>query len=831
MNKHVFAKFAAAISGAALLAAGCAFPANADPASTTQFGELVGFGSDTTMDVMDGISAALGTNPDGTLKLASYKAIGSADAVTVAGGTAVPRANGSGAGKTLLEIAIGQKASGTVAIAPNELGAARTAVVPTTSQVAGKIHFARSSSGPSGAVANGAVTFVPFGYDNMSYATSPDSLIPSDIPLGSAANTTELSLTNIYKGNLTKVITDETTGAYIKIEGPSYTPAAGEVANTIRAYIPQAGSGTRSFWIGRVNITEANITAGTTAAKDVTPSGLSVQEHDGAALAGDKFALVGFSIAQWVAQTNGVAPKRLSGAVLRTMGGVSPTVETAGVYSTNPAWTAVKRTVYNIVPTALANSETPNAITRAFVGTDSLVCQAKDVIQRYGYGLLSYEGVDATIGQTSGGQATICGNITAANRVSAPSASTVTLGAPVVSASGSSAKILATVASNGNQGGVVNLYSGFNTANQELVATGTVAKGATTVDIEIVNTGSTALSKTLTAQFVPALSGVDASNSTVDGASVSLKAATSVSFGAVTEAASGLSASFTATVTGGQAGSLKIYAAGFDGAVLKTVDVPASGTATVTIDNANGQAATLALHGEFVPTDATVFGSSRTSASTAVTFPKVVSPTAKTATSVSFGTVTRAANGLSGTFTATVTGGQAGSLKIYANGFDSAVIKTVAVAASGSASVMIDDANGAAASYNLSGEFVPTDSTNYASSRTSASVSLSLVSVVTATATIATTVKKTVAPKVTVSIKNNKSTGTVGATGSIIAVVYNAKNVPVAVSPAHVKLVNGSASVTFAKIATLGKYTVKVFYGGNSTNPASVITKTFTVVK
>ena len=238
MNKHVFAKFAAAISGAALLAAGCAFPANADPASTTQFGELVGFGSDTTMEVMDGISAALGTNPDGTLKIASYKAIGSADAVTVAGGTAVPRANGSGAGKTMLEIAIGQKASGTVAIAPNELGAARTAVVPTTSQVAGKIHFARSSSGPSGAVANGAVTFVPFGYDNMSYATSPDSLIPSDIPLGSAADTTELSLTNIYKGNLTKVITDETTGAYIKIEGPSYTPAAGEVANTIRAYIP-----------------------------------------------------------------------------------------------------------------------------------------------------------------------------------------------------------------------------------------------------------------------------------------------------------------------------------------------------------------------------------------------------------------------------------------------------------------------------------------------------------------------------------------------------------------------------------------------------------------
>jgi hypothetical protein len=339
------------------------------------------------------------------------------------------------------------------------------------------------------------------------------------------------------------------------------------------------------------------------------------------------------------------------------------------------------------------------------------------------------------------------------------------------------------------------------------------------------------MSKTLTAQFVPSLSGVDASNSAVDGASIALKAATSVSFGSATVAASGLSASFTATVTGGQAGSLKIYAGGFDGAILKTVAVAAGGTATVAIDNANGEAATLTLNGEFVPTDATVFGSSRTSASTAVTFPKVVTPASKTATGVSFGTVTRAANGLSGTFTATVTGGQAGSLKVYADGFDSAVIKTVAVSASGTASVMIDNATGAAASYNLSGEFVPTDATNYASSRTSASVALTLVSVVKATATIATTVKKTVAPKVTVSIRNDTSTGTVGATGSIVAVVYNAKNVPVAVSPAHVKLVNGSASVTFAKIAILGKYTVKVFYGGNSTNPASVITKTFTVVK
>ena len=724
MNKNAFAKIAACLGGFAVVVSGSALPAVADPVSATQFAELVGFGSDTTMDVMDGIAASLPLNADGSLKMASYKAVGSADVVTVAGGNAVPRANGSGAGKTLLEIAIGQKASGTVAIAADDLGKARTAAVPTTEQLAGKVAFGRSSSAPSGAVANGVVTYIPFAYDNMTYATSPDSLIPSDLPLGSAGNTSEASLMNIYKGNIKYVITDSSNGEFIKLAAPGYTAAAGETANTINAYIPQAGSGTRSFWIGKVGITEANIAAGTTAAKDVTANGLSVQEHDGAALKGDKFGIVGFSISQWVAQTNGVATNRLQGAVLRPMVGVAATVATDGVFATNPAWTAIKRTVYNMVPTALANAVEPNAVTRAFVGTDSLVCQAKTVIQKFGYGLLSYEGVEASLGLTSGGQATICGNITAANRVSAPSTSSVTLGAPVASASGTSAKILATVASNGNQGGVVNLYSGFGGANQALVASGTVAKGATTVEIDVTNTTTASTTTALTAQFVPTLVGVDVSNSTVDATSVTLKAATSVSFGAVTVAANGLSASFTATITGGQNGNLNIYNETVSGTPLKTVAVTGA-SALVTIDNAQNEAANYSLVGEFVPTDATAFETSRTSANAAVA--------------------------LRNAFTATLT--------------------------------------------------------------------------------VASTFKVTVAPKVVVSMKNGKSTSTVGAPGSIFAVVYNSKNVPVAASAAHVALVNGAATVTFSKITTLGKYTVKVFYAGSSTNPAKVISKTFTVVK
>ena len=706
----------------------------ADPVSVNKYAELVGLGSDTTMDVMDGISLALGnvSVADTRLKLASYKAIGSADVVVSADGIAIPRANGSGAGRDALRIAIGQINSGSVAIAPDDLGKARTAVSPTTAQLAGKFHYARSSSGPSGAVANGVVTYVPFAQDNMTYATAPLNItkIPSDIPLGTLAVTDNVSLINIYRGNITQVIEDAATGAFIKLAAPSYTPAAGEVSNTIRAYIPQAGSGTRSFWIGQVKISETEITNQSVPAKDVTPTGLSVQEHDGTAVATDPYALVGFSISQWVAQTNGVAPKRTAGAILRSMGGLEATVVTDGVYATAPTWSAIKRAVYNIVPTALINADEENAYTRAFRGTNSLVCQSQTVIQKFGYGLLSYTGTDAATGETEGGNATVCGNITAANRVYAPSASTVTLGTPVVAAGASTGTVKATVASNGNQGGTVTLFSDFGTANQAEVASGVVAKGATEVDITVTNTTAAALTKTVTAQFVPVLAGVDVSSSTT--------------------------------------------------------------TATITL------AAPAAV---------------------------------KTATSVSFGAATVAANGLSASFTATITGGQNGNLNVYNTNFSGAILKTVAVTG-GTATVTIDQANGEAVSYNLVGEFVPTNTATAETSRTSASVAVALKNTSYSLITVGASYKTSALPTVSVTIKAGKVTSTKGATGNVFAVVYNSKKVPVQVSSALVKLsATGTATLKFAKITTVGTYTVKVFYGGSAEVAASTTTKTFKVVK
>ena len=500
-----------------VLSVGSLTAAQADPAAKV-YGELVGLGSDTTMDVMDGISAALGKNGK-LLKLASYKAIGTESVTTRSGLPAIGRFNGSSAGRDALYVAIGQSSTKSIAIAPNADGTSRAAVTVTTADLAGKIDFARSSSGPSSARADGVLTYIPFAIDAMTYAVSPNSKIPANIPLGTSANTTEVSLMNIYKGNITRVITNN--GTFVKLAGADYVLEAGEASNNINAYVPQAGSGTRSFWIGQVGITDTQIAAGTTAAKDVFSVGgvqKSVQEHDGSAVANDPYGLVGFSISQFVAQTNRVSTSRLNGAVLRSMGEIAPTVAgaTAGTIATNPLWTAIKRTVYNIVPTALANATGSNKIKTMFVGENSLVCQAKTVIQKYGYGLLSYPGTpEGVAGTTAAGQSTVCGNIIAANRVGAPATSTVTLAAPTLATNGASATVVATVTSNGNQGGTVKVYNG--TPQQDgsnLVGTGTVAKGATTASIKVQAANKQDATLDLKAVFVPTLTGVAEATST-----------------------------------------------------------------------------------------------------------------------------------------------------------------------------------------------------------------------------------------------------------------------------------------------------------------------------
>ena len=149
MKVTTFCKVAVSAGAAALLVGALATPAQADP--TSGFGTLVGFGSDTTQDVVNGLATAIGGG-----KIASYDAVGGSSSVVVrAGGSAVPRTSGSGAGRDALLVAIGR--------IPEKSGVALSDGTTKTidSSIIGNIDFARSSGGPAAAdtTADGSVAY------------------------------------------------------------------------------------------------------------------------------------------------------------------------------------------------------------------------------------------------------------------------------------------------------------------------------------------------------------------------------------------------------------------------------------------------------------------------------------------------------------------------------------------------------------------------------------------------------------------------------------------------------------------------------------------------
>lgn len=467
---------------AALVLSASIIPAHADPAPGT-FGTLAGLGSDTTQDVMNGIAASVGGNV-----LASYDASGStATVVTRAGGAAVPRANGSSAGRDLLRVAIGQVESVAVPVS----GAPSPTV--TTASVAGLVQYARSSSGAgSAADAEGVLTYVPFGVDAVTYAVAPGSAIP--------ANLSKAELTSIFKGAITKVAVAGDGSSRLLVG--SETAGPGESTVDITTFIPQPGSGTRSYWLGQMGITENDIAAGTYAnlrAKDF--AGADIQEHKGAGLvsgtdAQDRGAIVPFSIAQWVAQGNGKSTDYRAGALVGGVGGQVATTGTAGSYVLNSGFNAYTRQVYNIVPSALADDPT-SQVAKTFVGAGSLVCKDTATITAYGFGLLT--------GSTKCGDTSV--------RAYKASTSTTKLTIPTTATVGTAVTATVAVSSFGNVGGTVRLVDGTS-----VLASATVARGASSASLTWTPTVNGA--RALSAVFVPALAGVGASTSAVSTVTV-----------------------------------------------------------------------------------------------------------------------------------------------------------------------------------------------------------------------------------------------------------------------------------------------------------------------
>ncbi|WP_079125293.1 substrate-binding domain-containing protein [Streptomyces lushanensis] len=307
----------ATVLGLSLLTA----PASADPVPASDYRQLVGVGSDTTQDIGNalGLTFADSNGPSSRL-IASYDAVGTTPIKTRVLGCVIARPNGSSPG----------------------IDALRNAISAST----GCIDFARSSRGPVD-LSTTRLTWIPFAKDAVT------AVVRSDSPLNDAVGFNTGQLRTIY------------SCAKTTHNGVALTPL-----------LPHPGSGTRTFFLDKIGLTEAQVGACVNG---------TVQPNDGLALdtAGD---IAPYSVAQYIAQTSDVATDRHGDTVLTRVDGVTPR-NASGTLNVNFPY---NRDVYNVVPTAKLNGgPTPDTdLISTFQGTVSRVCTQANLIAAYGFGTL-----------------------------------------------------------------------------------------------------------------------------------------------------------------------------------------------------------------------------------------------------------------------------------------------------------------------------------------------------------------------------------------------------------------------------------------------------------
>jgi len=405
------------LAGLGLAAAG---PAAADPAVS-----YVLNGSDTTQDVMNGFAAAVSLGI-----LGSYDAVNPVTATpheiitpakALGGGTfsscSYTRPNGSTEGYNALE----------------------ASVFPTTTQPqlaappqANCIDIGRSSSGP-GSISNTAGTpgsldttgnliYVPFGVDGVTGATGPTTAGQTtttkcvatttgctNVVNGIGTITFTVPVTNIAQADMFTLANLQTlySCASVTVNGVTYNPnTAGAGEQQIDLYIPQSGSGTLKFWAKALNFSTSTLPACLKQTIAAGPAnGVQVEEHDGSAYASDPNGYGPFSIAQFVAQTNGHNDRRHT-AILHNVNGVAPLVSGA----LNPNFVAqLLREVYNVIRYDHAVDNTsPNfdpVLNGLFVSgtlgggtTVSRLCTSTFTIKSFGFGTLPNPSLPDTCG-------------------------------------------------------------------------------------------------------------------------------------------------------------------------------------------------------------------------------------------------------------------------------------------------------------------------------------------------------------------------------------------------------------------------------------------------
>ena len=390
------------MAGIGIAAAG---PAAADPATN-----YVAVGSDTIQDVMNGFSAGVSGGIIGSWDAVNPVTATAHEIITpakaLAGGAqnncSFTRPNGSTEGFNALDISAGGTATG-LASPPQ----------------AGCVDIARSSGGP-GSVATtgpgslnpaGQLVYVPFGVDAVTGATGPttagqstttkclaatagctNGLITFTVPvtvITQADLFTKADLTALYAGNTA------TEG------GVTYWPKDSTVvtqppgSTVIDLYAPQPGSGTLKFWAAQLGFSATAPPVWVHQTIQAGPAnGVAVEEHDGSAYASDPNGYGPFSIAQFVAQSNGHNDRRHT-AIIHSINGVAPTVAGPALNPNFP----ILREVYNVVNFAAVTGGDP-VLTGLLGGTGSRLCTSTFTIKSFGFGTLPNANLPDACGAT-----------------------------------------------------------------------------------------------------------------------------------------------------------------------------------------------------------------------------------------------------------------------------------------------------------------------------------------------------------------------------------------------------------------------------------------------
>jgi phosphate transport system substrate-binding protein len=281
------------------------------------------------------------------------------------------------------------------------------------------ISIARSSGGPGSAVpsgvtggpgsldASGNLVYIPFAVDAVTGATGPTTAgQTTTITTPTGPQTITVPVTNLTTADMfTKadLVNLYKNCATVTEGGVTYNPgtaATGQVQ--INLYVPQSGSGTLKFWASTLGFSATALPACVHQTIVAGPANtIAVEEHDGTAYASDPNGYGPFSIAQWVAQSNGHSDRRHT-AIIHQVNAIAPTVSG----SLNPNF-PILREVYNVVRyDHVVNTGDGNfdaTLAGLLAGSTSALCQSTFTIKSFGFGTLPNANLADACGATTSG--------------------------------------------------------------------------------------------------------------------------------------------------------------------------------------------------------------------------------------------------------------------------------------------------------------------------------------------------------------------------------------------------------------------------------------------